>query len=108
VSKVKSMFERMCSIAVIIFFAYILFFINIRKEIIFLCQKAWISFWLLIKADSVTIMISSVFVILILLIFISLVLEEDEGDNVKKRKKKKKKKEKKEKSKKEIEKIVQE
>jgi len=94
VSKMKMMFEKMCSIVVIVFFSYLLFFVNVRKEIISLCQRAWISFWMIIKLDSVTIIISSLIAVYVVLLLISLILE----DNVKKGKKKiEKKKEKKEK-----------
>ncbi len=76
----------MCSVVVILYFAYFLFFIKIEKEIVSLYER----FWLIIKGDPVSIIILSLLVCFIVVGFINWILEED---NVKKGKKKKEKKE---------------
>ena len=89
-SKVKRIFEEVCSIVVILYFSYFLFLIKVEKEMVSLEERFWRSFWLFVKGDSASIIIFFLLVCFITACFINWILEED---NVKKGKKKIEKKE---------------
>jgi len=82
-SKFKVLFMKACTIVVVAYFFYFLFFIKIEREIISLCERFSKSFWLIVKGNSVSTILFFVIVCLIAIGMIDWIL-----DDTKKRKKK--------------------
>lgn len=55
-TKVKSMFQKSCSIAVIIYFLYHIFLTKIGIEMIYIYQKFVRSIWIIIKRNDISIL----------------------------------------------------
>lgn len=85
-SKIRSIFQKMCSVAVILYFAYFLFFMNVKEEIISFFRECWRFFWIIVNGSPASILLFSFLVFIIMIGFINWIL-----DDTKKRKKKKEK-----------------
>jgi len=107
VSKAQRIFQKSCSLAVILYFAYFLFFIKVEKEIISIYKELWQYFWFIVKGNSASIIIFSLLVFFVLVAFINWILEKDEDNiNVKKNVRKRKRRIEKKDKEKEKERIV--
>ena len=93
-SKAKRMFEKLSAIAVIVYFSYFLFFINVEKEIISLFRECWMFFWTIVNGSPTSILLFSFLALIITISLINWIL-----DDTKKRNKKIEKQEEKEKEK---------
>jgi len=90
-SKAKRIFEKICSIVVIGYLSYFLFFIKIEKEIISLYERLLTFFWLIVKTNSVTIILFFALFCLITVGFIDWILDDTKRKNKKMEKKEEKK-----------------